>query len=358
MIRLIDRQLPRDPPVTFGSFGFGAEFTVPGFQSAQPLRLALVSLALAGGLIRAESATGQIRIDCEAGMTITLDGVSAGVTTYANKGATLDNVPAGQRRIGVTRAGFKSEEKRVSVEPGKMEVIAVFSLRPDPGADLRPLASSPNPLKALADAQSIVLERTNRLAALDAREPVGKDYIETDELRLEQSRERAAAGHAYREAITQLTVVEVAVSGQFRADYAAFQLLSGRTGVSTEQKNTAWRRLASQWDLPAEVGPSLLVWRQHRVDVARGNLRIKVSGGWPVQLGAPKHFIDGREVAPTPAAGGDASVAEFRGLTAGSHTLRIVHPAVELAEVTLPVEDGKTVNITWAPNFKSPQPKP
>lgn len=311
---------------------------------------------VADGATAEPSKTGQIRIDSEAGLTVSLDGVVWGETIYARGGALLDKLPPGEHRIKLTRKGFAALEQRIVASAGKVEVAAVFFFQPALDSQATKSDSSSNSLKFLAEAQKAVALAAGRwdfLVKLDRASPKSYDDIESIRASTERIRETTEAIQAHTNAIVQLAPLEEKTAGVFRADWAAFRSLNDDTRAPADKKNTEWLSLATKWNFPPDAGPSPLVWRNHRVDLPHGHLRLTVGGAWPARLGVPKLLIDGRETPAILDAQGNFKSAEIRDLVAMSHKLRIEHSAIEPAEFVIPVTDGKTINVIWTPKFKA-----
>ena len=66
---------------------------------------------------------GKIQINCEAGVTVFLDGGKKGVT--ADKGLLLDAVAAGAHKVSLEKEGCHAQEFEVTVEAGKIQVLSV-----------------------------------------------------------------------------------------------------------------------------------------------------------------------------------------------------------------------------------------
>lgn len=325
---------------------------------------AALGLVIAAGLLflrlpGAESAKGVVRIDCEAGIAVSLDGRAAGVTSYAKGGLSLEKLPPGPHRITLTKPGFKPEEHTVVIRPQRTEILAVFYLQPDTAVVAKSPPPSDDPLKLLTEAERVVTFARRHLETTFATSPTPSrslDGVRTNYEELRQS--YGAASAALDAALREQAEAEAVVAARFRTDYAAFHALRADRATTSEQKHAAWGRLLAQWRLPPDLGPSALVWRQHRVAAARGNIRVQLDGEWPATLAAPKRILDGRVLPAEPADPRDPAFWELRDLTAAPHTLRLEHPDLEPTEGTLLVADAKTVVLTWTPRFKSARASP
>ncbi len=312
----------------------------------------LLSCAAVCSAPSAAPPTGRIRIDCEDGVIVSLDGHGSLKTSYRTGGLLLEEVPAGLRRLKLAKPGFAPDEQRVTVVSGGMEVLAVFFWRPEirsAPVPERPPASLLKELAMAGTAQAALRQELESTPVQLERSPSGQPEL---------SALRKGAGADYVNHIALARHLEIEASTQFRTDYAQFQTVDQDASVPTEQKLAAWRKLALAWNVPPDEGPAALVWRRHRVELGRGLLLVRLGTDWPVHYGAPTRTLDGRELPKQPDSKSGGSTWEFPALSATAHTLRITHPAIEPAEVTVRIEDGKATSIKWTPSFKNPPVRP
>lgn len=316
-------------------------------------RFALVVVAITGfAPTWAADAPGHLRIEAEAGLQVFLDGHLRGATTDAKGGLLLENIPAGEHRLTVVKRGFAPDEQPLVIRSGFVTVAATFALEPRADAPVPARDPRTKLLAAITQARAElkVAESTHETArpppSAESYSPT--EYTETlrrHTLRLQEA--RAALNAARR----RMMETEEAVSTHFRADYAAWRRLGREPGISSERRLTAWREFVATWQIEAGDRPATLVWRNHRPEIARGNLLIRVGPSWPPQLGPPVFFVDGRSVSAAPDSGGDARTWEIGALTATTHTLRIEHPAIEPGSAEFVIRDGMATSLNWTPKF-------
>lgn len=314
--------------------------------------LALLVVLTAGfAPAQAADAPGHLRIDGEAGLQVFLDGHLRGATTDARGGLLLENIPAGEHRLTVVKRGFAPDEQPLFVRSGFVTVAATFVLEPKSDTPAPTRDSRSNPLQAIVEARA-ELKIAESAHAARSPSPAATDPATAS---AEALRQHTLGLQAARSALTaarrRFTETEEAVSAHFRSDYAAYRRLSREPGVSVERRQTAWRELAMRWQLEPGERPATLVWRQHRPEIARGNLLIRVARSWPAELDAPVFFVDGHRVSASTAAGGDARTWEIGGLPASLHILHIEHPAIEPGSAEFVIRDGMATSLNWTPTF-------
>jgi len=315
--------------------------------------LALLLVLTAGfAPARAADAPGHLRIDAEAGLQVFLDGHLRGATTDAKGGLLLENITAGEHRLTVVKRGFAPDEQSLLVRPGFVTVAAAFAL--EPKADMVVPARDPrsNPLQAIVEARAELKVAENTHEAARSSPPAGADpATAAAEIDRQHTLRMQAARAALAAARRRFAEIEETVSARFRSDYAAFRRLGRDPGVAVERRQSAWREFAATWQFEPGERPATLVWRNHRPEIARGNLRIRVGPAWPAQLGAPVFFVDGRRVSASPDPGGGARTWEIGDLTATTHLLRIEHPAIEPGAAEVVIRDGMATSLNWTPRF-------
>lgn len=333
------------------------ERRTPRRQAAAVVCRTTISLALGwvGSIAGAESKTGTIRVDCEAGVTVVLDGRSPQRTYYRFGALRLEDVPAGRpHTITLTKPGFAPDECRVTLQPGQVEILSEFLWKPTQTRAAKPQQSAATLLDALKEARAT--EASLRVQTADADtflSPVTTSTGERGYLPSPQSQ----IGSIWGTAILASERAEIEAATQFRTDYAQFQIVNGDAQLTPERKAAAWRQLAANWRVPAEEGPAALVWRNHRVEIGRGILRVVLGDEWPAGVEPPKCFINGRAIPVKREEHAGTQVWIFRSLPAATHHLRIEHPAIETSVVVVPVKDAKATQLTWSPKFKR-GPKP
>ena len=321
--------------------------------AARPRWLALLVVLTAGfSTARAANAPGHLRIDAEAGVQVFLDGHLRGATTDAKGGLLIENVPAGEHRLTVVKRGFAPDEQPFWVRPGFVTVAATFVFEPrsDLAAPARDARS--NPLQAIVEARAElkIAESTHEAARSSPPAATDPATASANVLR-QQTLGLQGARAALTAARRRFADIEEAVSTRFRLEYAALRRLGRDPGISVERRQTAWREFAALWQFEPGERPATLVWRNHRPEIARGNLLIRVAPSWPAELGAPEFFVDGHSVPASPAAGGDARTWEIGGLPASLHILRIEHPAIEPGSAEFVIRDGMATSLNWTPTF-------
>jgi len=325
--------------------------TPPTRTATRNRRFALLVAAFAGVVIaRSAEPPGHIRIDAEGGLQVFLDGQLRGATSDAKGGLLLENVPSGEHRLTVVKAGFAPDEQPLTVRPGFVAVAATFALIPSAETAGRGRNPQPIPLRAIDQARAALAaaESADASARRTPPEPASKDPGYAEAVRQHAVRQQDART-ALTAARRTLTDVEAAVSARFRADYAAFRRLEREPGVAAERKRAAWQELSATWQLPAEDRPATLVWRNRRPEIARGNLHIRVGPAWPAQLDAPAVYIDNRKVSLQTETGGDARTWSVENLPASTHLLRIEHPAIEPSVAEFTIRDGMATSVNWTP---------
>jgi hypothetical protein len=310
-----------------------------------------------GTRIRAAGPAGTLQVECEEGLVFALDGRFVGTARYSLGGVQITPVKPGKYTLQVCKPGFFPVLMPVIVRADEATKVAQLSLLPVPSA-LRTSTDQEHPLKTLRMTRELAGDADEATAIELARlqAPGTTTVSELQDLVSQRTGDYAR----FLTWLNDLRKAEVQVSALFRREYAFWRSINENPAIPPAEKSSAWRAMVDRWEISASENPLPLVWRNHRVDVARGDLRVIFSEPWPTGLAPPKRFIDGVEISatsptspPSPLAGWD-----FKGLPVGTHHLRIVHPAITPAVSNFPIEDSRLTEIRWAPKFNKAQNLP
>ncbi len=134
--------LPRTlrPSIRRPSMPCAQLFRSRGVGSWRPHPMLAVLLGLVVALVpwrgAAAQDTGYIKVQCEPGVQIFLDGILEGVSSRDQEGLIIEGVAFGNRIVKALKPGFTPQKRGVSIGNGKV-MVRFKDFRPDPAVDQR-----------------------------------------------------------------------------------------------------------------------------------------------------------------------------------------------------------------------------